>query len=81
MEEGEDIEEEEEEEKQSRSIWPGELQVLRGLIDVEDGSVVVDLPNLGAQHVFILIQSCFHCLGLFGLEIYCKTYEVKPKTY
>ena len=45
-------------------------QVLRGLIDVEDGSVVVDLPNLGAQHVFILIELCFHCPGLFGLEIY-----------
>jgi hypothetical protein len=29
-------------------------QVLRGLIDVEDGSVVVDLPNLGTQHGFIL---------------------------
>jgi hypothetical protein len=26
-------------------------QVLRGLIDVEDGNVVVDLPNLGAQHI------------------------------
>jgi hypothetical protein len=46
------------------------LQVLRGLIDVEDGSVVVDLPNLGTQHVFILIESCFHCRGIFGLEIY-----------
>jgi hypothetical protein len=31
-------------------------KVLRGLIDVEDGSVVVDLPNLGAQHAFILIE-------------------------
>ena len=41
-------------------------QVLRGLIDVEDGSVVVDLPNLGAQHVFILIVLCFHCRGIFG---------------
>jgi hypothetical protein len=30
-------------------------QVLRGLIDIADDSVVVDLPNLGAQHVFILI--------------------------
>ena len=30
-------------------------QVLRGLIDVEDGSVAVDLPNLGAQHVLILV--------------------------
>ena len=25
------------------------LQILRGLIDGEDGSVTVDLPNLGAQ--------------------------------
>ena len=45
-------------------------QVLRGLIDVEDGSVVVDLVNLGAQHVFILTELCFHCWGIFGLEIY-----------
>jgi hypothetical protein len=36
-------------------------QVLRGLIGVEDGSVAVDLPNLGSQHVFILIELCFHC--------------------
>jgi hypothetical protein len=28
-------------------------QVLRGLIDEEDGSAGVDLPNLDAQHVFI----------------------------
>jgi hypothetical protein len=39
--------EEEVEGKQSRSTWAGELQVIRGLIDGEDGSVVVDLPNLG----------------------------------
>ena len=38
-------------------------QVLRGLIDVEDGSVVVDLPNLGTQHVIILTVLCFHCRG------------------
>ena len=37
------------------------LQVLRGLIDVKDGSVVVDLPNVDTQHVFILIVLCFHC--------------------
>jgi hypothetical protein len=48
------------------------LQVLRGLIDVEDGSVVVDLPILGTQHVFILIELCFHCRDIFGLEIYCN---------
>jgi hypothetical protein len=39
------------------------LEVLRGHIDVENGSVVVDLPNLGTKHVFILIVSCFHCRG------------------
>ena len=47
-------------------------QVLRSLIVGEDGSVVVDLPNLGAQHVFILIELCFHCWGIFGLEIFCN---------
>ena len=41
-------------------------QVLRGLIDMEDGSVVVDLPSLGTQHVFMLIELCFHCWGIFG---------------
>ena len=35
-------------------------------------SIVVDLPNLGTQHVFILIVLCFHCLGIFGMEIYCN---------
>jgi hypothetical protein len=38
------------------------LQVLRGLMDGEDGSVAVDLPNLGAQRVII----CFHCRCIFG---------------
>ena len=45
-------------------------KVLRCLINVEDGSVVLDLSNLGAQHAFILIESCFHCWDIFGLEIY-----------
>jgi hypothetical protein len=54
--------------KKSRAEAHGleKLQVLMGLIDVEDGSVVVDLPNLGAQHVFILTEFCFHCRGIFG---------------
>ena len=34
-------------------------QVLRGLIDVEDGSVVIDLSNLGTQHIFILTELVF----------------------
>ena len=33
---------------------------------------MVDLPNLGAQHVIILIELCFHWRGIFGLEIYCN---------
>ena len=45
------------------------LQVLRGLIDVEDGSVAVDLPNLGAQHVIILTVLCFHCWGILGGDL------------
>jgi hypothetical protein len=45
-------------------------QVLRGLIDGKNGSVVVDLPNLGVQVVFILIELCFHCRSIYGLESY-----------
>ena len=43
-------------------------QVLRGLIDVEDGSVAVDLPNLGMQYLIMSTLLCFHCRGIFGLE-------------
>lgn len=35
---------------------------------MEDGSVAVDLSNLGAQHVIIVTVLCFHCQGIFGLE-------------
>ena len=49
------------------------LQVLRGLIDVEDGSIVVDLPILGTQHVFILTELCFYFWSIFGLENYCNS--------
>ena len=57
--------------KKSRAEAHGlvKRQVLRGLIDGEDGRVAVDL---GAQHVFILIELCFHCQSIFGLEIYCN---------
>ena len=64
--------EKEEEEKRSRSTWPGETASSKmntccaPRLDVEDGSVVVDLPNLGAQHVFILTESCFHCRAYLG---------------
>ena len=69
MKEGEDAEKGEGE-KLSRSTWLGETTSSGGLIDVEDGSVAVDLPNLGAQHVFTLTGLCFHCRGIFGLEVY-----------
>jgi hypothetical protein len=48
-------------------------QVLRGFIAVEDGSVAVDLPNLGTQHGFILTELCFHCQGISGLERFTTT--------
>jgi hypothetical protein len=48
-------------------------QVLRGLRDVEDGSMALDLPNLGSQHVFIVIALCFNCWGMFGLERFATT--------
>jgi hypothetical protein len=35
------------------------LQVLRSPIDGEDGSIAVDLPNLGTQHILTVL--CFHC--------------------
>jgi hypothetical protein len=61
--------------KKSRAEAHGleKLQFLRGLIDVEDGSVVVDLPNLGTQHVIILTESCFHCRGIFVMERFTAT--------
>jgi hypothetical protein len=54
------------------------LQVLRGLINVEDGSVAVDLPNLDAQHVFILTVLCFHCRGIIRLERFTATESLQP---
>ena len=35
-------------------------QVIRGLIDGEDGCVAVDLPSLSIQLVFILTVLCYH---------------------
>jgi hypothetical protein len=63
--------------KKSRAEAHGleKWQILRGLIDVEDGSVAVDLPNLGAQHVFILIVLCFHCRDIIRLERFTPTGE------
>jgi hypothetical protein len=54
-------------------------QVLRGLIEVEDRSIVVDLPRLGAQHVFILIVSCFHCRGIFGRRFSATNYSLTAR--
>ena len=57
MEEGEDTEAEGKK-KKSRAEAHGleKPQVLRGLIDVEDGSVVVDLPNLVTRNLHSLHQ-------------------------
>jgi hypothetical protein len=72
MEEGEDAQRRRRRKKKSRAEAHGleKLQVLRGLIDVED------LLNQGTQHVFILTVLCFHCQGIFGLEIYCNRLRI-----
>ena len=59
--------------KRNRAHGLEKPQVLRGLIDVEDDSVAVDLPNLGTQHVIILTVLCFHCQGIIGLERFTST--------
>ena len=63
MEEGEDAEEKKKSGAEAHGLE--KPQVLRGLIDVDDGSVAVDQPSLGAQHVIILTVLCFHCQGIF----------------
>jgi hypothetical protein len=60
-------EEEKVEGKWIRSTWPGKTTSYKGSHRWEDGSVVVDLPNLGVQLVFVLIELCFLCPGLSGL--------------
>jgi hypothetical protein len=47
---------------------------------VEDDSVAVDLPNLGAQHVIILTVLCFHCQGIFERRFTATEYfhELHP---
>jgi hypothetical protein len=73
MEEGEDVGGGEKKKSRAETHSLEKPQVLRGLIDVEDGTVAVDLPNLGTQHVFIVTELCFPCQGLFGLQIYRNT--------
>ena len=49
--------------KAEQKHMAGEFTIIRGLIDGEDGSIVVDLPNLGAYHVLIL--SCVFIAGAY----------------
>jgi hypothetical protein len=51
------------------------VQVVKDLIHVKDCSVMVDLHNLGTQHLFILTELYFHCRAIFGLEIYHNKLE------
>jgi hypothetical protein len=82
MEEGEDTEEEKEEEKQRRSTLPGETASFKGSHRCGRlGSVVVDLPNLGAQHVFILIVLVFSLPGhIWDEKFYHNRWKILRKT-
>ena len=54
-----------------RSTWPEETAISKGVSQaVEDGSVAVDLPNLGTQHGFILTELCFHCRAYLGGDLH-----------
>ena len=81
MDKGEDAEEEEEkEEKWSRSKWHGELQVLKGLIDMEDGRVVVDLPRLGTACVLLCCVFIAGAMNPRGRSRHRKAQERKKNT-
>ena len=67
------------EDKQKHMSWRYCKLFIKGLIDGKDGSVVVNLPKLGVKIVFILIELCFHCQGIFGLETYCHGYAITDK--
>lgn len=47
--------------KRSRHTGLEKLQVIRDLIVGEEGSVSVDLPDLGMRLVFIPTELCFLC--------------------
>ena len=59
MKDGEDTDDGEEEETQSKAHALEKTQGLKGIIDGEGGSVVVDLYKLGTIHLFILIELLF----------------------
>jgi hypothetical protein len=48
---------------------------------VEDGSVEVDVTNLGPQHAIIFTESCFHCQGIFGRRFTTTMPMYKQETY
>jgi hypothetical protein len=43
--------------------------------------VEVDLPNIGAEHVVILIVLYFQCWGIFVLERFTATYPCRYKHF
>ena len=45
------------------------LQDLKGLIDVDEGSIVLEMPKVGIQYVFIFTELYFHCQSIFRLEM------------
>jgi hypothetical protein len=48
-------------------------RVLRDLMTGGCSSVVLHLPSLGTQLVFIFIELYFSCMSLLGLEVYLNT--------
>jgi hypothetical protein len=61
--------------KWSRARGLEKLQVTRDRVDGEKSSVVVELPSLGGQLVYISTELYCLCPGLFGLEINCSRWD------
>ena len=53
----------------AESLGLDKPKAIRDLIAGEYSSVVIDLPNLGAHLVFILIEFCFHCGAYLGWRV------------
>lgn len=71
--------EEEVEGRWSRTMWPREAASSKGSPSCgKKSSVVVNLPNLGMQHINILTEFCVFYTGLLGFDIYCN--KLAPKT-
>jgi hypothetical protein len=49
-------------------MWPGESKSSKVSHIWKRWRVVVYLPNIGTQNIFIITELCFHCWSILGME-------------